>query len=37
MDLKLPEIEVFRDYPTNKLINANTKMHNSVTVIKNQK
>jgi hypothetical protein len=30
----LPEIEVFKDNKLNKLINVNSKMHNSVTVIK---
>lgn len=35
MDITLPEIEVFKDYQSNKQINANTKMHNSVTVMKN--
>jgi hypothetical protein len=35
-DINLPEIEAFKDNAANKLINANNKMHNSVTVIKKQ-
>ncbi len=32
-DTSLPEI--YKEYTANKLINTNTKMHNSVTVMKN--
>jgi len=34
-DTKLPD--AYKDYTANKLINTNSKMHNSVTVMKNQK
>ena len=32
-DTKLPD--AYKDYTANKLINTNSKMHNSVTVMKN--